>query len=297
MVEYVIQALKENEIEKWIAFCGGIFSVGPKYFHRHYFNDPNKDFNTIFVMKNEINEIVSTVRIFNREVYIGGKKYKMGGIGEVSTALSYRNRGLSAKVLHHCVEYMKSNDYSISLLGASKYSHYEKQGFMKVKYYNKTIKINRYGEFDIRKLNANNFNDMEKLYNKYCIVHDMCIVRSSEYWSSWVRNEIKNPYGLFIDNKLICYMSYDNNMVGEIVGDELYFDDLLTFIKNDTITIPEFVYTKNEVVNNSFYSSKMINVFKSIDVDGNGLILDITKDIVEYFNNNRSVVVWRLDSY
>jgi len=297
---YTVETLHPDNFDEWVQHCGSIFSVGPEYFRRHFVADPHKDYNSVFVIKSEEGKIISTVRVFHRQVYIGGKIYKMGGIGEVSTNVNYRRLGLSYKLLDAAENYMRKNDFALSVLGTGYFSHYAKHGFMQVNYYTKTVTGNLTVEpSDIRKLTPENFHDMAMLYNKYCANLNFCVVRTKEYWQSWCKGEIKNPHGLFRDNKLIGYICFHDDSVTEIVGDENNYDILLSAVKpsDGKINAPEFVKTSREVLDTDCNSSHMICVYKQIDADGKGAILSDTASVVEYMNKNGGFVMWEQDGF
>ncbi|MCL2772723.1 MAG: GNAT family N-acetyltransferase [Oscillospiraceae bacterium] len=306
---YTVEILPPEDFDEWAEHCGSIFDVGPAYFRRHFVSDPHRDYNSVFIIRNEERKIISTVRVFHRQVYIGGKTYKMGGIGEVSTNPNYRKLGLSSQLLDAATDYMKEHDFDLSMLSTGYFSHYAKHGFMQANFYDKTV-VGRdakfaNGEFigaplsDIRPLNQENFHDMAMLYNKYCSKLNCCIVRTKDYWQEWCAVEIKNPYGLFKDGKLAGYICFDGNWVSEIVSDECDHDILLSAVKSDDgkVNIPAFVKTGREIIDKDCHSHNMICVYKPIDVDGKGTALSDTAAVVEYLNNNGGIVMWGQDGF
>lgn len=297
--DYIVETLDPKDFEEWVAHCGSIFSVGPDYFRRHFMSDPHKDYHSVFIIKDkEINKIISTVRIFHRQVYIGGKIYKMGGIGEVSTNTDYRKLGLSYKLMAAATEYMKKNDFDLSMLGTGYYSHYEKHGFKQVNYYEKIVSADLDIESaDIRPLTSENFHDMAELYSEYSAKLNCSVVRTKEYWQEWCTKEIKNPHGLFIDNKLVGYICFDGNRTAEIIGDETVYDVLLSAVKPDDgkLSIPAFVKTHRKILGENTHSGTMICVYKPIEI--NGTVLRDTAQAVEYFNSHGGIVQWSQDGF
>jgi len=300
---YQAETLSPNDFDEWVEHCGSVFPVGPEYFRRHFVNDPHKDYNSIFIIKNEDGKIVSTVRVFHRQVYIGGKIYKMGGIGEVSTNPDYRRLGLSYKLLAAASDYMKNNGFDLSMLGTGLHSHYAKHGFMQVNSYGKTAAARGIhvtpSKADIRPLSPENFHDMAVLYNKYCPALNCCIVRTKEYWQSWCAGEIKNPFGLFRDAELAGYICFDGERVTELVADENDHDILLSAVKPDDgkIQIPKFAKTSREITDEGCNNGNMICVYKPIDVDNKGTVLSDTAAVVEYLNDNGGIILWGQDGF
>lgn len=294
---YAVETLKPEDFDEWVNHCGSIFEVGAAYFRRHFVADPHKDYNSVFIIKGD-GQIISTVRVFDRQVYIGGNIYKMGGIGEVSTNPEYRKRGLSGKILDVAVDYMKNNGFTISLLGTGYFSHYAKHGFSQVNEYSKYVSGEaKYGEHDIRPLNPGNFHDMSVLYELYSKEMNFPIVRNKEYWKTWCAGEIKNPHGLFRNGRLSGYICFDGNNVTEIIAAKEDHDILLSVVlpQNNSIRTPLFVSTKREFLNDSINNSSMINLFQPIEIDGKRY--STTEEIVEYLNNSGGIVHWAQDHF
>lgn len=305
---YPVETLPPQDFDEWVDHCGSIFEVGPAYFRRHFVADPHNDYNSVFIIRNEERKIISTVRVFHREVYIGGKIYKMGGIGEVSTNPAYRRLGLSSKLLDCAAVYMKENNFDLSMLGTGYFSHYAKHGFMQVNSYGKVVssdlKTGLAESADIRPLNAENFHDMAMLYNKYCSKLNCCIVRAKSYWQSWCKEEIKNPHGLFKENKLAGYICFDGSWVTEVAADVNNNNDidiLLSAVKSDDgkIGIPAFVKTERKIIGEDFHNGTMICVYKpiTVEIDNENMILPGTAAVAEYLNNNGGIVMWSQDSF
>ena len=120
-----MRGLREEEIGSWASFCASVFSYKaqpppPSYFERHYRNDPlaESDLVRVILWKDEI--IVSSCRIFQKEVSLGnGKTVPAGGIGEVCTSVDHQRRGLSKHLLHNAIEIMKFRQMKLSLLHAA----------------------------------------------------------------------------------------------------------------------------------------------------------------------------------
>ena len=83
--------LRPEELEDWFTHLVSVFALGSskggrEYFLRHWENDPWKNLEDIFVAV-EAGQILSTVRIMPRRIFLAGEEVTMGGIGEVSTKL------------------------------------------------------------------------------------------------------------------------------------------------------------------------------------------------------------------
>lgn len=297
MQDVIVETLVPADLDEWINHCGSIFSVGPAYFRRHFVADPDKCCESVFIIRNE-GAIVSTVRVFCRHIYIGGKIYKMGGVGEVSTNPDFRARGYSYALLNAACDYMRENKYTVSMLGTGLFAHYAKHGFVQVNTYTKSIEANHCASAnsDIRRLNPDKFGDMSLLYNKYA-AYNGAIVRSVEYWNSWCAGEIKNPHGLYKNGKLCGYICYDGNNVTEIAASEEDYGALLTVVpaEGNIIKIPSFVNVKNKLTEEHTNSSMMINLFNPVEI--HGVTYKTSAELAEYFNANGGIMLWAQDHF
>ena len=102
--------LGEDQIEQWLCLLVEAFSAKPippnvSYFRSHYDNDPYRDASLIFVaIENQTGKMVSSVRIFCREILCESSVFKIAGVGEVCTLASFRNLGLSRKLLTYSLQ-------------------------------------------------------------------------------------------------------------------------------------------------------------------------------------------------
>jgi len=297
--DYLVETLDPKDFDEWVEHCASVFGFeyAAEYFRRHYMSDPYRENKSIFIIKDD-GKIVSTVRVFHRQVYLGGKIYKMGGIGEVSTNKNYRRLGLSYKLMAAATEYMLENNFILSMLGTGYFGHYEKHGFRQVNLYTKTVSADlNIDAPDIRLLTADNYNEMSELYNKYCSSLNCCMVRTSEYWQEWCAAEMDEPHGLFIDNKLAGYICFDGDWVNELVADDNLHDILLSHVKPEKgkLKMPAFINTGRKFYKQETHSDKMICLYKPVEIDG--VTLNDTEQLVDYLNSHGGIVQWGHDGF
>lgn len=206
-----IRSLKEHELDTWFDHCVSVFkkedSSGPSrdYFAGHWYNDPWKDLSTIFVAV-EKEKVLSTLRIFHREVYLQRNKIKIGGIGEVCTKPEAQGKQLASKLLNHAIEIMKERDIKISLLFASLHDFYRKFGWQLLP---ETVNISRiedfcldekeadkYNNFSVHRVTKGDVESIKELYDHFAKENSGLIVRNSQYWELWVDIENQNCYVL-----------------------------------------------------------------------------------------------------
>lgn len=112
----VYRTLRPAELTAWYAHCQSVFQEeDADYFRKHYERDPDAASELIFVAADQ-NAIVSSVRVFVRKVWLGGRLISMGGIGEVGTKPSYRRRGIAAALLDLAITAMEDRRLPLSIL-------------------------------------------------------------------------------------------------------------------------------------------------------------------------------------
>jgi hypothetical protein len=84
-----LRTLRPEELDAWLDFVHRVFNVPRAYCARHWHNDPWRSCEGIRVAVDR-GQILSTVRVFRRRIYLGGVPVTMGGIGEVSTDPAYQ---------------------------------------------------------------------------------------------------------------------------------------------------------------------------------------------------------------
>jgi predicted N-acetyltransferase YhbS len=297
--KYKIESLAPDDFEKWVEHCGAVFEdTGCDYFRRHFMADPDRSYESTFLVKDR-GEIVSTVRVFHRRIWLGGKALKMGGIGEVSTKPSHRSLGLSGRLLNASINYMEINGFDISLLGTSLSGHYSKHGYVTVNECWKTlIADNGVNEsYDFRSLTPADYPAMSALYDKYAPLYNLTMVRSMEYWNSWCRGEMKNPVGLFINGCLEGYICSDRGFVSEIICAPSMADMLLSSVKceNGKLVCPGITPTAREVIDEKEIPHLMIRLIKPAEVFDRTFTQ--TADLADYINKHGGATIWMQDGF
>lgn len=215
----IFRNLKREELESWYDLTGEVFAqTGREYFVRHIMNDPWPVLESVFVAEDD-GKLAATVRVFHRRVYLNGKAFRMGGIGEVSTRPEYRKQGLSSKLLEMAVAYMENNGFDMSFLFTGVNPHYAKQGYMDVpvEFAEAAPSIGR-GDLELRMGKAADLPAMQGLYDLYAPQFDGATLRDSEaYWKRWVTYEMRgNLLVALKDGELVGYIAYTKANEGKI---------------------------------------------------------------------------------
>ncbi len=197
MVEF--RALRASEMDAWFDHCAAVFNqtndfeASRQYFMNHWYNDPWRERHGILVAV-DAGEILSTVRVFHRRIYLAGDVFTMGGIGEVSTKAAYRRRGLSGRLLEMAITYMDAEGMDFSMLATGTPGHYSRFGWEEVTTYWKQAEISPLQCGDIRLLRLQEPEELQQIMNLYELYSSRlngAIVRGRwDYWQDWVRTEI-----------------------------------------------------------------------------------------------------------
>jgi len=231
-VTYSMRGLKEDEVDIWTKFCASVFSYKESpppasYFGRHYYNDPHRSATLIRVMfyrcEDGTEKIVASVRVFLRQISIGGgESVYGGGIGEVCTDMKHRRRGLSKLLLQEAIRIMIEKNFQVSLLHAAPafFPVYESSGYEGTISHWSKVKINptilfQTGIANVALRLAAFPADTECLMEihqqfsekSYCGT----IIRSKEYWNNYLSQELENSLWVLTakadTNAIIAWMS------------------------------------------------------------------------------------------
>jgi len=203
--------------------------------------DPHKAIDGIFVCVID-NKIVSSVRVYHRSIYVNGEEWKMGGIGEVSTAIEYRRKGIATLLLKMAIEYMEKNNMVISVLSARKQveSLYSALGWQFIPYYTCHTKIDYIEDLgmSLKKESYRNLSEQDKLqlrniYAQTSRRFSGPLVRTNEYWDTWVVGESKSAWIITLNNSVVGYFSLNDEEENYLsVKEFIISDEFFPKIKN-----------------------------------------------------------------
>ncbi len=205
------RALYAEELETWLDHVTTVFSGGRTYFSNHWHNDPWRDPEGIRIAVDD-GQIVSTVRVFIRKMFLRGEPVTVGGIGEVSTRPEYRRQGIATHLLKDAIRFMEARDIAYSSLHGSQ-RIYAVEGWERVpRYYAKQpIAANESTEWTVRPANFGDENEVQQiaaLYDRYAAKFNGTFVRDDmEYWNAWVRTESPNAWVALSGGNVEAYLS------------------------------------------------------------------------------------------
>ena len=275
----IFRTIKPNEFDAWVQLCADGFAQPPTEFREHFVNDPHADYDGVFVACDG-DKMVSTVRVFRREIYLNGQKIKMGGIGEVCTLKEYRRQGLSSDLLRMSIDYMNYNDMPVSMLFTGVNGHYLKHGWFTVsrRFHSLAplakwgMSSQRQGGFQLRKPTINDTESLVSLYASSNSKYNCMLVRGKEYWERWVSHSINNQAVIESNGEIIAYLEYGIN------GDKIFFceytgdkDFMLTAFSmiggTELINVPD-VLTNNFSSENYTMMLRLNKPFEGVDSVG-----------------------------
>jgi GNAT superfamily N-acetyltransferase len=125
----VLERLQPSDLERWFDHLALVFDkTGRGYFVDHFNAEPDLD--SILVIKSPIkNSILSTMRIFDQQIVVGDTLRRCAGVGEVSTKVEWRGKGLASILLRALESLMISKSFFIASLHTSSVSFYAKFGY------------------------------------------------------------------------------------------------------------------------------------------------------------------------
>ena len=189
------RALRADELEAWYDYVAFAFNGSREYFMRHWQNDPWHDLEGVRVAVDD-GQIVSTVRVFIRQMYLRGVPVPAGGLGEVCTHPEYRHQGLATRLLQDAIRFMEKRKIAISSLHTGRAAPlYAAQGWRSItRYYRRTRMTSRpQDDFHIRpaRLEPNaDLAALSDLYHRYSRRFNGTFARDHpRYWADWVRAE------------------------------------------------------------------------------------------------------------
>lgn len=237
----IYRTLQPHELDAWYAHCHSVFRNDPPgYFSRHYTGDPDADAELIFVAVDG-DRIVSTVRVFQRRIWLHGRAVPMGGIGEVSTAPDYRRRGIAADLLQMAIAAMEARGMPVSILFGDQ-RIYEAAGwrFCPVRFTEAEITelptLSK--EAAIRAFSADDLPTLMGIYDLYAGRMDGAVLRSEAYWRQWVLPQWREPYVLLVDQRPAAYCCAHVKDAGQ--GRALRVDELCAAPQAESL-LPGFI--------------------------------------------------------
>lgn len=206
-----VRALRPEELESWFDFVSGTFGQSREYFVRHWEGDPDRSIDSIRVAVDG-GRILSTLRIFRRQVYLGGHQVAVGGIGEVCTDPACRGQGLSGQLLAESIQLMARWSIPVSVLFASLHGHYGRFGWRLVPVdLGVSVVAAGAGPYEFSVPNPRDpaeARPLKQLYKAFAPQFQGTTVRDSlAYWTHWIPGEWKRALTARRRGRLTGYLA------------------------------------------------------------------------------------------
>lgn len=175
-----------EELIKVVELCDKAFDKTPyEYFERHLLKDKtlSPDDTRVLLLNGEI---ISTVQVFPRKMYLESETVEFCGIGNVATHPEKRKMGYAELVMNDAIDYMNKLNARFSLLTTTINNYYEKFGYKTLT--RELFFIENIIPIDHSEVRTFSFADdferikqIYELYNKNCVGP---INRDNIYWSA-----------------------------------------------------------------------------------------------------------------
>jgi predicted acetyltransferase len=124
--------LSGEELRAVVDLLDRAFEKTPReYFERHVLRDATLSLEDTRVLLRD-GEIVSSVQIYPRTMWVENRKIRFGGIGNVGTEPEARKQGLASLLMRDALERMRERGYPLSVLTTDINPYYEKFGYRTV---------------------------------------------------------------------------------------------------------------------------------------------------------------------
>ncbi|HIW31342.1 MAG TPA: GNAT family N-acetyltransferase [Candidatus Paenibacillus intestinavium] len=200
-----------EQLESIYDLLGDVFSLGRAFFQERMDFDSSYDAATTWFASVD-GTIASTVQIFPLHIRVGKASLKIGAMGSVGTNPNFRGMGLAHKILNDQTDWMKSEDYDLSLLLASIHPFYEKVGWRLIP--EKAYSIPRptvapsNTSLDIIPFEPAYLDDLRAIYEQFNNERTYTVIRDEAYWDDLMKWPLwKNNDCLMIrkDERIVAY--------------------------------------------------------------------------------------------
>ena len=186
-----IRGIRESEIEEMIDLQCRVFRPdGHERYSQYVHTDPSYRYNQSRVVV--VNgQIVSTLRVWEREMRIGSIAVPMGGIGGVGTHPDHQGAGYATALMKDTIDYMQTVGYDVGVLfSAIPCAFYRKLGWASVPLAGFRVTRRRNIGLEVTEWRVEPFDeerDLEAaiaLYDQHNVQQSGSLVRTRSYWNS-----------------------------------------------------------------------------------------------------------------
>jgi predicted N-acetyltransferase YhbS len=155
-----------------------------EFFARYFRHDPGFDNDLCFVATHA-GRIVSTFQVFRKTVRMNGALLEVGGVGNVFTAVEYRERRVASQLLTRGIAAMESRGFDLSLLFAVRLAFYGRLGWQShVRHlvFLERAPVPAGGRYTLQPFTAADLGAVMTIYDSYSGAFSGSTVRDRRYW-------------------------------------------------------------------------------------------------------------------
>ena len=175
------------------------FSDDPDFFRRYTEADPRHR-DDLWLMGEFGGEPVTALRVFDRELIVsGGRRVRLGGIGNVGTHPDHLGRGYATELLRRSIEMMVGEGFELSLLYTGVPALYAQLGWVSLRLPARKLVLREplrggKGSRRIEEVNGDDCRLLSGLYDGSYGDHAGALARDGTYWARWIGGFALNHY-------------------------------------------------------------------------------------------------------
>ena len=164
-------------------------------------------------------EVVSHIRIYERDYRIGTTPVHGGGIGDVCTNPKHRKRGYGAGCLRDAIDYFKGHGYLMSMILSGVFGFYLSEKWEKFPQHTYVVPVRgvrvprpRRRVYSVRwfERDSDDLEQVMEVYDVYCRGKSLSVVRTPLYWRRRLRWQSgESPGGWLVaerDGRIVAYL-------------------------------------------------------------------------------------------
>ena len=195
----------EASLDAWLDLLAEVFAgkTTRGYFEDHWAADPaaSRDAQNVFLGLSGSGELVGSVRLYLRRIWVGGRERAVAGVGEVATRATHRGCGVASTLLDSAAQSMRARGIGLSMLHTSSAPGlYHKLGWRAVDATSILLPVTaetRLAESEegwaLERVELTEEQDLHaelgRCYDAVATRFDGPAVRNQEYWRKWVASE------------------------------------------------------------------------------------------------------------
>ena len=201
----MLGAEPEASLDAWLDLLAEVFAgkTTRGYFEDHWAADPaaSRDAQNVFLGLSGSGELVGSVRLYLRRIWVGGRERAVAGVGEVATRAAHRGCGVASTLLDSAAQSMRARGIGLSMLHTSSAPGlYHKLGWRAVDATSILLPVaaeTRLAESEegwaLERVELTEGADLHAelgaCYDAVAARFDGTAVRNQEYWNGWVASE------------------------------------------------------------------------------------------------------------